>query len=78
MPDKTSKPEARRPREIKGNFYEVMHALRKLGSISLTTAALENIDLDAPFSASAFSWEVTPTRYELSSGGIHLGVAYIK
>jgi hypothetical protein len=55
-----------------------VHALRALGAVSLTTSSFEDLDLDAAFSASAFPWEVEPTKYELSSNTTHLGVATIK
>jgi hypothetical protein len=74
-----TKPKAKRPREIKGNFYELLHALRALGNVSLTTTSLEELELNKQFSADAFPWDQgEPTRYELSSEGTHLGIAFIK
>jgi hypothetical protein len=67
------------PREIKGNLLEVLGILNTLGRVEIMVSGLENpIGLNENVRASAFAHEETPTRYELSHRGTHIGMAYLR
>jgi hypothetical protein len=80
MPKTVTPPKpSERPRVIKGSFTDVLFTLRKLGKVQLTLMTGDtplNIDT-ANFTAAAFEYETVPTKYELSHGGIHIGMAYL-
>jgi hypothetical protein len=80
MPKKATEPKpSERPRVIKGSFTDVLFTMRKLGKVRLTLMTGDtplNIDT-ANFTATAFEYESNPTRYELSHGGIHIGMLYL-
>lgn len=67
------------PREITGTLPEILLALQALGKIELMVSGFEHsINLENQFRASAFAYEPTPTKYELSHKGVHVGMAYLK